>query len=103
MKLSSLAPEHLECRSMGHAWTHTDDRDHQRRASNGQIVRFWREERCLRCAAERTREIDLSKPVTVSVKTTRMHYPTGYLIKAPRTRVTRGLALGAMYGKEAHL
>lgn len=103
MKLSSLNPEHLECRSMGHAWTHVDDHDHQRLTSTKQIVRFWRIERCLRCTAEREREVDLSRPDRVQVKRSRMRYPAGYVIHAPRRRVTRGDALGAQYGREVHL
>lgn len=102
MKLSSLAPEHLECRSMGHAWTHVDDHGHSYRASNKEIVRFWRDEQCLRCAAERSREVDLSGR-DVKVQRSRMHYPAGYLIRKPRRRATRGDALGAQYGRDVAL
>lgn len=101
MKLSSLAPEHLECRSMGHAWTHVDDRDHLMRA--GVLTRFMRDERCLRCNADRTREVDLSKSYLVAVRTVRIHYPEGYLIRQPRRRVTRGDALGAQYRRDVEL
>ncbi len=103
MKLSSLRPEHLECRSMGHAWSHVDDRDHVTRASTRQIVRFWRDEQCLRCAAERSREIDLQDPRTITIRSTRMRYPEGYVLRSPRVRVTRSLALGAQYGREVIL
>lgn len=89
---------------MGHAWTHVDDHDHMVAASNKyQIVRFWRDERCLRCDAERSREVDLSRPNRVDVRTTRMRYPDGYLIVGPRKRVTRGDAMGAQYGRETWL
>lgn len=101
MKLSDLAPRHLECRSMGHAWDHVDDRDHLRR--QGRLTRFWREEQCLRCGAERTREIDLSKSYRIDVRTTRMKYPDGYLVTGAKKRVTRGDALGTQYGRETWL
>jgi len=100
VKLSSLSPDHLECRSMGHAWSHVDDRDHDRRL--GQILRFWRLEECLRCGAEREREIDLSG-IAIRLGRTRMHYPTGYVLKAPPRRLTRADALGAQYGKDLTL
>jgi len=103
MKLTSLRPEHLECRSMGHAWTHVDDRDHLRDLRSREIIRFVRDEQCLRCGAERSREIDLGHPTAVAVRTTRMRYPEGYLIEEPRQRVTRSLALGAQYGREVTL
>lgn len=103
MKLSSLRPEHLECRSMGHAWTHVDDRDHMVSASDRkQIIRFWREERCLRCGAEREREVDLSRN-DVRVTRARIRYPEGYVLRSPRVRVTRAAALGAQYGREVIL
>lgn len=103
MKLSSLRPEHLECRSMGHAWTHVDDRDHFRDLRSREIIRFVRDERCLRCDAERSREIDLGHPTAVEVRTVRMRYPEGYVLREPRQRVTRSLALGAQYGREVTL
>lgn len=103
MRLSSLDPDHLECRSMGHAWKHVDDHDHMTASSNRyQITRFWRLEECLRCGAERDREIDLSGLV-VRLGRTRMHYPTGYVLKAPPRRLTRADALGAQYGKDLSL
>lgn len=102
MKLSSLAPEHLECRSMGHAWSHVDDRDHTYRPGSRKIVRFWRLERCLRCSAERSREVDLSAR-DVKVQRSRMYYPEGYLVHGAKKRVTRGDALGAQYGRETWL
>lgn len=108
MRLSTLGPDVLQCRSMGHAWDHVDDHDHLYRAdSRGRatntLTRFWRDERCLRCSAERTREVDLSKPNRISVRTTRMRYPSGYLVSGAKKRVTRGDALGAQYGRETWL
>ncbi|HLR44843.1 MAG TPA: hypothetical protein VK065_06615 [Brevibacterium sp.] len=103
LRLSTLGTRVLQCRSMGHAWDHVDDHDHMTAASTKEIVRFWREERCLRCGAERTREIDLSRPNAVTVRTVGMHYPQGYLVHGARKRVTRGDALGAQYGRETWL
>lgn len=103
MKLSSLNRDHLECRSMGHAWSHHDDHDHLRDLSSGDLIRFIRDEQCLRCGAERSREIDLGHPAVVEVRTVRMRYPDDYLIKNPERRIRRADALGAQYGRETWL
>lgn len=102
-RLSTLRPEHLECRSMGHAWSHVDDHDHLQDLRTGDIIRFRRDEQCLRCSAERTREVDLGHPSAIEVRTVRMKYPEGYVLVEPRLRVTRALALGAQYGREVAL
>lgn len=101
MRLSDLGPRVLQCRSMGHAWDHVDDHDHLMRA--GVLTRFMRDERCLRCSAERTREVDLSKSYRVDVRTIRMKYPEGYLVHGAKKRVTRADALGAQYKREVWL
>lgn len=107
-RLSELGPRVLQCRSMGHAWEHVTDFDHLYRAdSRGRatstMTRFIRQEQCLRCDAVREKEIDLSHPSVVKVRTVRMRYPDGYLIKGSNHRVTRGEALGAQYGRETWL
>ena len=98
-RLSDLGQTVLQCRSMGHAWDHVDDYDHLYR--NGDVTRFLRDERCLRCGAERTRRIDMR--VGIHVNTVRTRYPNGYLISGAKKRVTRGEALGAQYGREVWL
>lgn len=102
-RLSDLGPRVLQCRSMGHAWEHVDDFNHQRDLRTREIIRFIRQEQCLRCDAVREKEVDLGHPSVVEVRTVRMRYPDGYLIKGSNHRVTRGDALGAQYGRETWL
>lgn len=102
-RLSDLGWTVLQCRSMGHAWEHVDDFDHQRLHSTKEIVRFVRQEQCTRCDAVREKEVDLSKPNRIGVRTLRMRYPDGYLVSGAKKRVTRGDALGAQYGRETWL
>lgn len=55
--LEAAGDDVLECRSMGHAWSHLDDAEFERR--RGEIVRFVRTEQCTRCDTQRWREVDL--------------------------------------------
>lgn len=103
MKLTELGQTVLQCRSMGHAWDHVNDHDHFRDLRSREITRFLRDEECLRCKAERTREIDLSHSHVIEVRTVRIRYPDGYLIKGANHRVRRAEALGAQYGREVWL
>lgn len=102
-RLSDLGSRVLQCRSMSHAWEHENDFDHQRDLRSGEILRFIRQEQCLRCDAVREKEVDLGHPSVIEVRTVRMRYPDGYLIKGSNHRVTRGDALGAQYGRETWL
>lgn len=82
----------LECRSMGHAWTHVDDAEFERR--RGQIVRFIRTEECLRCQSQRWREVDL----LAGMVTRRGNiYADGYLLEKGSVKPSRVDALKAMY------
>ena len=103
LRLSSLGPRVLQCRSMGHAWDHVTDFDHFHDLRSGEITRFIRQEQCLRCDSVREKEIDLSHPSVIEVRTKSMRYPDGYLVKGSNHRVTRGDALGAQYGREVWL
>ena len=103
LRLSQLGPRVLQCRSMGHAWEHVTDFDHQRDLRTREVIRFTRQEQCLRCDAVREKEIDLGHPSVIEVRTVRMRYPDGYLVKGSNHRVTRGDALGAQYGREVWL
>lgn len=103
LRLSQLGPRVLQCRSMGHAWEHVTDFDHQRDHRTREVIRFTRQEQCLRCDAVREKEIDLGHPSVIEVRTVRMRYPDGYLVKGSNHRVTRGEALGAQYGREVWL
>ena len=94
MRLASLedaGDDVLECRSMGHAWSHVDDSDHEYR--RGQVTRFVRHEECLRCRTLRWREVDL-----VSGMVTRhgMRYADGYLLEKGSVKPSRMDALRAM-------
>lgn len=87
MKLESLGKasrEVLDCRSMGHAWSHRDDTDFKQ--SHGEIVRFKRVEECDRCTTIRWRQIDLDL-MKVTKRGTR--YADGYLLKRGSVRPTR--------------
>lgn len=102
-RLTALSDRVLQCRSMGHAWEHVTDFDHFHDLRSREVTRFVRQEQCLRCDAVREKEIDLSHPYVIEVRTVRMRYPDGYLIKGSSHRVTRGEALGAQYGREVWL
>lgn len=102
-RLTALGPKVLQCRSMGHAWDHVNDHDHFRNLRSREVTRFLRDEKCLRCDAERTREIDLGHPSVIDVRTVRMRYPDGYLVSGANRRVRRADALGAQYGREVWL
>lgn len=95
MRLNSLRDaggDVLECRSMGHAWSHMDDSDHERRG--GEIVRFIRHEECLRCQTRRWREVDLKAGLVTRRGT---HYADGYLLEKGSVKPTRMDALRVMY------
>ena len=96
MKLSDLADDVLDCRSMGHSWFHRDDDDHVRR--RGETLRFVRHEECARCGATRRRTIDLRLGLVTRRST---KYPPGYLLK-DHPRTTRFDALVASYSKETN-
>lgn len=82
----------LECRSMGHAWSHLDDEDIQYRA--GRVVSFRRVEQCLRCDTERWREVNLAKN---EVTRRGMRYADGYLL-APGAQPAKRLdAIRTLY------
>ena len=90
--LDAARDDVLECRSMGHAWTHLNDAEFERR--RGEIVRFVRTEECTRCGTQRWREVDL----VVGMITRRgTRYADGYLLEKGSVKPTRVDALRAMY------
>lgn len=91
--LSDASLEVLECRSMGHAWSHATDTDLDYRA--GHLVAANRFERCLRCTSYRIRELDL---VNLVIGHARMRYADGYLA-ARGLHFSRIDAIAAMYLK----
>lgn len=90
--LEAAGDEVLECRSMGHAWSHVDDSEFERRG--GQIVRFVRTEECTRCDTQRWREVDLQAGM-ITRRGTR--YADGYLLEKGSVKPTRVDALRTMY------
>lgn len=86
--LDRLSREALDCRSMGHAWKHTDDAGIRQRA--GEVVSFRRLERCVRCGAQRARTVDLDRGEITSRS---ISYPENYLLPSGAPRVYRAEVL----------
>lgn len=82
----------LECRSMGHTWQHLDDQDIVKRGT--QVVSFRRVELCMRCGAERWREVNLTKN---EVTRRGMRYAEGYLLAPGAPPAKRMDALRTLY------
>lgn len=92
MKLESLgkaSQEVLDCRSMGHAWSHRDD-DQWQTDGPGNLVSFVRHEYCTRCGTFRWRKIDLDL-MKITKRGTK--YADGYLLQKGSARPTRFDAL----------
>lgn len=93
MRLTDLGPDVLDCRSMGHAWAHLTDAEHQYRG--GQVTSFARIEECGRCGTTRRRVVDL-RAGEITGRSTR--YAPGYLLTG-QPRVSRFDALTTLYGR----
>lgn len=91
--LSDASLEVLECRAMGHAWSHATDTDLN--YAGDRLLAANRFERCLRCTSYRIRELDL---VNLTIGHARMRYADGYLA-ARGLHFTRIEAIAAMYLK----
>ena len=84
----------LDCRAMGHAWSHVDDDGHA--YSRGVLLRFDRHEVCSRCRSTRRRTVDLVENAVTRRST---KYAPGYL-RPGEPRLTRFDALVASPTKE---
>lgn len=75
--LESLPGEYLECRDLGHAWTHDTDgvpvQDHG-------IVTFTRQMLCPRCATTRTETLHVFRDGSVMKAHQKYTYPAGYML-----------------------
>lgn len=69
-EVEQIHDEHIECRTLQHAWRYTEVERKDRRTLEQWML-------CPRCSTRKVQEIDSR---TGEIRATRYHYPEGYVI-----------------------